>query len=118
VLMALPPHVRDFITVAMDSGGRKGELEALTWDKIEWGDQRATLLLPASDTKAAKARRIPVTKRSTDILKRLRKNSRDAARVFSYERAGEIKNLGNVRKPFETACLVDHAVRRVGHLTF
>jgi integrase len=104
LLLALPPHVRDFLTVAMDSGGRKGELEALTWDKIEWGEQRVTLLLPASDTKGGKARRVPVTKRSTDILKRLRKDHPDAAGVFMYERAGETRELGNVRKPFETAC--------------
>jgi hypothetical protein len=103
LLMAPPPHVRDLITVAMDSGGRKGELEALTSDKMEWGDQRATLLLPASDIEDAKARRISVTKRSTDILRRLRKNNHDAARVLSHERAGEIRNLGNVRKPFAPA---------------
>jgi integrase len=72
LLPAVPPRVRDFITLAMDSGGRKGELEALTWDKIDWGEERATLLLRASDTKARKARRIPLTKRSTNILKRLR----------------------------------------------
>jgi integrase len=53
-----------------------------------------------------------VTKRSTDILKRLRKNNPDAARVFSHERAGEIRSLGNVRKPFETAC------KRVGIIDF
>ena len=59
-------------------------------------------MLRASDTnKAGKARRIPLTKRSTDILKRLRKDNPDAARV---EQAGEIRDLGNVRKPFETAC--------------
>ena len=104
LLLALPPHVRDFITIAMDSGGRKGELEALTWDKIEWGEERATLLLPASDTKAGKARRVPVTKRSTDILKRLRRDHPDGIGVFMYGRAGEVREIGNVRKPFETAC--------------
>ncbi len=59
LLLALPPHFRDFITIAVDSCGRKGELVALTWDKIEWGEERAILLLRASDTKAGKARRIP-----------------------------------------------------------
>lgn len=104
LLLALPPHVRDFITVAMDSGGRKSELSALTWDKIEWGKERATLLLPASDTKSGKARRVPLTKRSTEILKRLRQDHPNAARVFVYERAAKARDLGNVRKPFETAC--------------
>jgi integrase len=104
LLLALPPHVRDFITVAMDSGGRNGELEALTWDKVEWGAERATFLLPASDTKSGKARRIPPTKRSTDILKRLRRDHENATKVFIYRRAGEFRPVGDVRKSFQTAC--------------
>jgi integrase len=104
LLLALRPHVRDFITVAMDTGGRKGELEALTWEKIEWSEYRATLLLPASDTKSGKARRVPVPNRSTEILKRLRKDNPGATKVFMYRRAGEARPIGNVRRPFETAC--------------
>lgn len=88
----------------MDSGGCKGELSALTWDKIEWTGERAILLFSAGDTKSGKARRVPLTKRSTDILRRLRQDRPDAERVFLYERAGRTRDLGNVRKPFETAC--------------
>ncbi len=104
LLLAPPPHARDFITIAMDSGGRKGELSALTWDKIEWTGERAILLFSAGDTKSGKARRVPLTRRSTDILRRLRRDRPDAERVFLYERAGRTRDLGNVRKPFETAC--------------
>jgi integrase len=89
---------------SLDSGGRKGELPTLTWDKIEWTGERAILVLPASVTKSGKARHVPLTKRSTDILKRLRRKHLDGERVFLYERAGKARDLGNVRKPFETAC--------------
>jgi integrase len=60
-------------------------------------------LLPASDTKSGKARRVPLTKRSTDILKRLRRDHENATKVFIYRRAGEFRPVGDVRKPFQTA---------------
>jgi integrase len=104
LLVASPPHLRDFLTIAMDSGGRRGELTGLTWDKVRFGDDRAVLLLPAPETKSKKARAIPVTTRATDILKRLRKDYPESKYVFMYRRYGEVRKLGRLHAPFQTAC--------------
>jgi integrase len=104
LLLACPSHVADFITFLMDSGARKGEAENLTWDRIMWEGDRAVVRLLATDTKGDRARQVPLTKRASAILQRLyRKYHDEYSAVFMYERGGKTRQMGNVRKPFETA---------------
>jgi integrase len=110
LLAALPDHVRDFVIFLMDSGCRKGEAETLCWNRLswakrdDWGHEQATVRLFATDTKSDRPRRVPLSKRSSAILLRLRENYyNNYLQVFMYERGGVTRRIGNIRKPFETA---------------
>jgi integrase len=117
LLLALSPHVQDFVTFLMDSGARKGEAEQLTWDRITWAGERATVRLFATDTKAERSRQVPLTMRAGAILKRLHERYHNHGYVFMYRDGEEVRRIGNIRKAFETA-LKRSGVKPVGGTDF
>lgn len=60
------PHIADFVTVAIDTGCRRGELLAAqpSWLMKGW------LHIPAQATKSGKPRSIPLTPRAHEVLSR------------------------------------------------
>jgi integrase len=113
LLLAMAPHVLQFIVFLMDSGCRKGEAENLTWDRISWEGDRAVVRLYATETKSDKARQVPLTMRASALLRDLQRRCHNRSFVFWYETKGKTRRIGNVRKPFETA-LKRAGVRPVG----
>jgi integrase len=107
LLLALPRHVREFTTFLMDSGCRKSEAQDLTWDRITWNGDRATVRLYATETKAKRARQVPLTNRASAILRDLQRHYHDRGFVFWYDKATKkettTRRIGNVRTPFKTA---------------
>lgn len=61
---------RALFLVALDTGGRRGELLALDWKHVDLTQGRITLI--GTTTKSAKTRLIPLTPRAKDALKALR----------------------------------------------
>ena len=61
-------HVSDFVTIAMNTGMRKGEIQALRWSHLD-ADMRF-IRLDASETKEKKPKVIPVNQTVRDIIKR------------------------------------------------
>ena len=101
------PHIRQVVQFLMDSGARIGEALSLTWDKIIWGmNDRATVLLPALMTKTKKARRIPLTMRSSAMLKEIRNERGNYPHVFMYMHPMEkmLTPIASIRYGFEGAC--------------
>jgi integrase len=62
------PYLADLITVAVMSGCRKGELLGLEWSRVDF--QANVMRLRASDTKAGKARLVPINEDAKQALMR------------------------------------------------
>jgi integrase len=108
LLDACSPALRPLVTVLLDSGMRKGDAMSLLWSDIEWTNERAILLIRAAETKTSTARRVPLTRRATDVLIALR-DSRPKGfdHVFllpAKSKSNQLVTGGNPRIGFEAAC--------------
>ena len=78
------PYLADLVTVAVMTGCRKGELLGLEWSRVDF--EANVIRLRASDTKAAKARLVPINGAAREaLLRRYEYRSErcpDAAWVF------------------------------------
>ena len=97
------PYLADLITVAVMTGCRRGELLHLIWSAV---DLKANVLrLGAADTKAGKARIVPLNTTARDaLLRRARYRAThcaDAPRVFCTK-GGE--GIASIKKSFGEAC--------------
>jgi integrase len=78
---ACPRHLQDILTVGYWTGMRKGEITALTWDKI---DMKGRMIrLDAGDTKEGKAKSVPMAKIVYAVLKSIPRGLHDP-HVFLY----------------------------------
>ena len=70
LLDAAEPHLQALIIAALDSGCRVSELLSLTWSHVRCDEHGSPsrLALRAEDTKTAKPRSVPVTKRLAAVL--------------------------------------------------
>lgn len=112
-------HMRGLVIAALETACRKGELLELRWRDVKW-DQNV-LLVPASVSKTAEDRDVPMTRRLRAVLEmRGRaadgKTHRPDAFVFGND-LGE--RVGDVRSQWERCCraagiegLVFHDLRR------
>ena len=82
-------HLAGVVTVAMESGLRKGELLGLTWDRVDLS--RGVLRLEV--TKSGKRREVPMRQAVYDIL----------AAIPEKDRVGRVWPAGNIRRAFERA---------------
>jgi integrase len=99
----LAPHLADFITLALHTGMRKGELLGLEWSRVDFS---ANLIhLAAINTKNGKRRSIPLndTARSALIHRAgfRAKHCPASPWVFCDQRG---QRLANVQKSFVSAC--------------
>ncbi len=82
------PHLGDLVTVALESGMRKGELLGLTWDRVDFS--RGVLRLEV--TKSGRRREVPMRQAVYDVF-----SARPGARE------GRVWPAGSVRKSFGKA---------------
>ncbi len=78
---ASPRHLKDILTVAYWTGMRKGEITALTWDKI---DKKGRMIrLDAEDTKEGKAKSVPMAAAVCEVIDSIPRAIHDP-HVFLY----------------------------------
>lgn len=94
------PHLRDFLTVAYNTGMRTGELRGLRWSHID--REKGVIRLPADLTKESKAKVIPLNHYTKDLLAGLPKPLHHDF-VLNY-RGKPITSEGGLNKSFRAAC--------------
>jgi integrase len=102
------PHLRALIVAALSTGCRLGELLSLQWSQVRRDEQGQArwIVLPASKTKTAEARVIPVGPNLRSVLE-LRRHAPDGkehgaiAFVFGDECGGPVKSI---RTAWELTC--------------
>lgn len=112
LLRAAGPYLRALLLAALSTGCRVGELLSLQWSQIRRDDtgEARWLLLPATKTKTAEARVIPVGAHLRAVLS-LRRHAPDGqahpgdAYVFGDETGGQVTSI---RRPWEDAVLRAH----------
>ncbi len=97
------PHLCDFITLALHTGMRSGEILGLEWGRV---DLRSRLiLLEARHTKTKRRRSVPINAVAREsLLNRMRYRAThcpDSPWVFCNQYGGRIKQ---VQRSFKTAC--------------
>ena len=106
LLDVCPDHLWHFCLLALDTGGRHGEICRLTWANVSLGKDEARGHVTFTDTKSGRPRSVPLTKRVEALLSGLkdaRKPSR-ADRVILFRRAdGFLLPANSVRRAFEKA---------------
>ena len=97
------PYLADLITIAVMTGCRRGELLGLEWSRVDL--KTNVLRLGAADTKAGKARLVPLNETAREaILRRFRYRAThcaDSGRVFCTK-GGE--GVDGVQSSFRRAC--------------
>jgi integrase len=97
LMSASPPHVRDFVEVALHTGMRLSELLGLKWRDI------AGRFIYLTKTKTDEPRQIPVNETLDKVFKRIRqkqwRNEIQSDYVFLYQG----KNFKSIRKGFVAA---------------
>lgn len=93
-----PKHLKDILLMAFWTGMRKGEIKALTWDKVSTKDR--VIRLEAEDTKEGKAKTIPIGNEVFSMLKNIPVHLYDN-HVFMYFGKPFKRNFSTALK---TAC--------------
>ena len=99
-----PPHLRDLIIAALETGCRRGELLSLRWSDIKWSAN--IILLLADVTKPHHARDVPMSRRLRAVLD-MRRYAPDGTRhgpdqyVFGNGVGEPVKS---VRTAWENTC--------------
>jgi integrase len=73
-------HLTPMVLVALNTGLRRGELTALTWDDVNLATRIVTVRAAAA--KSSKSRHVPLNVEAVDVLTRWKKQRKDAATVF------------------------------------
>jgi integrase len=90
-------HLKPIITMALNTGMRKGEILGLKWSNL---DMRNGLIL-LEQTKNGERREIPINQTVTDMLKALPRRI-DGGPVFRSAQGGDLP--GDIKHGFATAC--------------
>ncbi len=106
LLKAAGPWMQRFIIAALETGGRSGELLALTWGDVDL--TRGELRISGDANKTGDARRLPISPRLRSVLEMVQsdpagKRLPHRARVFG-DALGE--PVGSIKKAWETAVLM------------
>lgn len=98
LLLYSKKHLKNILIMAYWTGMRKGEIKALTWDKV--GMKDCVIRLEAEDTKEGKAKTIPIGKEVFSMLKSIPVHLHDN-HVFMYNGKPIKRNFTTALK---TAC--------------
>lgn len=99
LLKQCDPHVRPIVTVALNTGMRKGEILGLTWDEVDLN--HGFILLEQEDTKNGERREIPINGAARGALQGAVRRL-DVPYVFYDHETG--KPYKDVKKGFNGAC--------------
>jgi integrase len=76
-------HLRPAVLLSMNTGVRRGELLALTWDDVMLtGENPHITVHEPGDSKASQTRHIPLNAEARELLKRWRAHTPETRRVF------------------------------------
>ena len=102
-------HLRDIILISLNTGMRQGETLGLRWDWIDF--ERNFIVIPQSNTKSKKERKIPINTVLRVLLMERRLATESKEFVFPSPRANpkqsrreKEKHLAWVKRSFKTAC--------------
>jgi len=73
-------HLTPMVLLALNSGLRRGELTALTWDDINLATKM--LVVRAAAAKGGRSRHIPLNREAVDVLTRWQRQHNGAGRLF------------------------------------
>jgi integrase len=90
VVTCRSPHLHAIVTVALNTGLRRGEVLGLTWDRVDFS--RGVILL--EQTKNGRRREVPMNRAVYDALSLLARP----------QVGGRVFGPSSVRKAFESAC--------------
>jgi integrase len=105
LLAVSPVHLRRIVLCAYETGMRAGEIQYLTWDKVDL--KTGFIRLAADDTKTNKKRAIPISLVLRETLEDIRREQREGkvtsidGRVFTWK--GKPMTEG-WKTAFNTAC--------------
>lgn len=88
-------HLRDFVTIALHSGMRKGEILSLRWKQIRNG------FIYLEETKTDEPRQIPIDDDLDQCLKDMRRRQGLTSKYLFPDRNGD--HLGDIKKSFGSA---------------
>ncbi len=94
------PHLRPIVETALLTGMRRGEVLSLRWEQIRNG------FIYLRETKAHKARQIPINDRLAEVLKEVRRKNQLKSEYVFCDPQG--RRFYEVKRSFTSAC------RRVG----
>jgi len=98
LIVALPQHAADIVTVGYFTGMRFGEIVNLTWDRVNL--REGYINLRAEDTKTREPRKVYFVPQVREVLERLRKVKALAhSFVFMYQG----KPIKRIKKTLQTA---------------
>lgn len=88
-------HLRSLVIAAIDTGCRRGELLSLCWSDVNL--ETGVITLRAFNTKTAKSRQVPITKRLKDELQRIRCEAEQSRDDILF-------NAKGLRRGWDSAC--------------
>ena len=94
---AFADHLKPLVIVSLNTGMRRGELFALTWESVDLQGGRITV--HGATAKSGRTRHIPLNAEALDVLRGWREQSRtqDRTRFPGQER----RSFNNVRRSWE-----------------
>jgi integrase len=95
-LKASSPHLRPIVETALLSGLRRGEVLSLKWEQIRNG------FIYLRETKANKARQIPINDRLAEVLKEVRRKNQLKSEYVFCDSQG--RRFYEVKRSFTSAC--------------
>lgn len=106
LLTVSPLHLRRIILCAYETGMRSGEIQKLTWEKVDF--KTGFIRLAAEDTKTNEKRAIPLSPLLQETLEEIRKEQREGkvapigGSVFTWQ--GQPLGRQGWKRSFATAC--------------
>jgi len=94
-------YLRDILSIAINTGMRRGEILNLRWEWLDFKNNVVTL--PQTHTKSQKTRKIPINSKLRTLLLRLSMKKRDQEYVFPSV-SSESGHMEGVKRSFMSAC--------------
>jgi integrase len=100
LLEASAEHLRDLLTFLLDTGARLSEATSLTWRDVQV-DREPRGMVKFMDTKSGLPRSVPLTRRTQEVLRCLRRSCPEGEqRVFLHRQRGPKHGTPRKAKPF------------------
>jgi len=94
-------YLRDILTIALNTGMRRGEILNLRWEWLDF--KNSVITLPQTHTKSQNTRKIPINSKLRTLLLKLSMKKRDQEYVFPSVNS-ESGHMEGVKRSFMSAC--------------